>query len=320
MTSLSRRKRPTTRRPTTPSRTIASLAVAGWLAGAAAAQPPGLLTPPASADLQVAPAIGEPPPLDQAFTRPSALPGPPAPLLPPVKRPIVPPPRTLYYQKDPEARPKPVTVSTAPARAQAKPAAPAPAPEVRQVAGQLPGRDIDTVKLPRSVEEALRRKELPRPEVIFNIKSEQQILEEIRREVGDNKTFATFPGDLSVDKGGYQPLSTEAFAGRNFPPMVRPAEPAYIVHHRLYFEELNSERYGWEVGPLQPFISTAYFFKDLAMLPYNFAARPCQRYDTNYGKCLPGNPVPYVLYPTELSLAGGIAEAGVIVGLFALFP
>ena len=52
----------------------------------------------------------------------------------------------------------------------------------------------------------------------------------------------------------------------------------------------------------------------------DFAARPCQRYDTNYGKCLPGDPVPYLLYPTELSLTGGLTEAGVIVALFYLIP
>src|SRR5262245_44728124 len=305
MTSLSRRKRPTTPRPTTRSRTIASLAALGWLAGATAAEPPAPLTP---LDQSAVSTVSEPPPLAPAMKRPAAILGAVTPLLPPAKA-SVPQPQTLYYQKDPAPVPaQPVTRTTAPARPKPAPAATG----VQQVAAlQQPFGPGDTgpVKLPPSVEEALKSKKIPGPEVIFNIKTERQILSEIRREVGDNVTFATFPSDLPLDKGGYQPLSTEAFAGRTFPPAIRKAEPGYVVHHRLYFEELNSERYGWEVGPLQPFISTGYFFYDLAMMPYNFATRPCQRYDTSYGKCLPGDSVPYILYPQECSVIGGLTEA-----------
>src|SRR5262249_62160095 len=116
--------------------------------------------------------------------------------------------------------------------------------------------------------------------------------------------------DSKKPLAGYAKLSDVDYTGRRFAPTTRLVEPAYITHHRLYFEELNSERYGWEAGPLQPFFSAGYFFKDMAMLPYHFAVRPCERFDTNYGKCLPGDPVPYLWYPLELSLAGGISQAG----------
>ena len=102
--------------------------------------------------------------------------------------------------------------------------------------------------------------------------------------------------------------------------MLRTVEPGYVCHERLYFEEPNSERYGWEIGPLQPFVSTGYFVWDLAKLPYNIGTRPCQRFEANAGYCLPGDPVPYLIYPVEASLTGGLLEAGTIVGLYAIFP
>jgi hypothetical protein len=35
---------------------------------------------------------------------------------------------------------------------------------------------------------------------------------------------------------------------------------------------------------------------------------------------LPGDPVPLLIYPPELSLTGTVMEAGTIVALFAIFP
>lgn len=250
---------------------------------------------------------------------------PPPPLLPSVKQSAA-PPRTLYFEKEPAplAKPAPAPVKST---AAPKAAAPAKRPPVQQVAGQQPPRGEEAQALPKSVEETLKRGlKVPPPEVVFTLQTERQINSEIIREVGAGSVFSVIPRDLPVETradkplAGYAKLSDVDFTGRKYPPATRLVEPAYITHHRLYFEELNAERYGWEAGPLQPFVSVGYFFRDFAMLPYNFAARPCQRFDTNYGKCLPGDPVPYLCYPLELSLAGGIAEAGTIVALFALFP
>src|SRR5688572_4325868 len=101
MTSLSRRKRPTTARRTTPGRMTCSLLGLAWLAAGQAAADPAplrpLATPSAAADLR------EPPPLMPMMR--SALPD-----VAPVK-PIV-PGKTLYYQKEAAAQapPLPVTV------------------------------------------------------------------------------------------------------------------------------------------------------------------------------------------------------------------
>jgi hypothetical protein len=261
------------------------------------------------------------------MTKPSAVMTAPAPLLPTANQPA-PPPRTLYFQKEAAPQPRPQPPSNAPTAR-----VPATTPGLQVAALQptpQPSTDVGQVRLPPSVQRVIKQTGLPPNEVLFNIRTEDQIMQRLKAEVGDNPTFAKIPRDLPRNSelppeqrqgvGGYEPLSTVAFSGRSFPAITRQVEPGYITHHRLYFEELNAERYQWEAGPLQPFVSVGYFFRDLSLLPYNFMTRPCQRYDTNYGKCLPGDPVPYLLYPLELSVTGGVAEAGTIVALFALFP
>ena len=97
-------------------------------------------------------------------------------------------------------------------------------------------------------------------------------------------------------------------------------EPNFVDHGRLYFEELNSERYGWDLGVLSPLVSTLYFSKDVALWPYHYFTDPCRCDDASPGKCLPGDPVPYLLYPEGLSLTGAVGEVGTILALVAIFP
>jgi hypothetical protein len=105
-----------------------------------------------------------------------------------------------------------------------------------------------------------------------------------------------------------------------YPSMQTLLEPGYIVHRRLLFEEQNAERYGWDAGIVQPFLSTAYFYKDVLLWPSKLASQPFERYTTNAGKCLPGDPVPYFLYPPEIGLFGGSVGAAAIIGTVFLFP
>jgi hypothetical protein len=111
-----------------------------------------------------------------------------------------------------------------------------------------------------------------------------------------------------VSKGQFQP--------RELPPASMFIEPNIVTHQRLYFEERNAERYGWDLGFIQPLVSTGYYLKDLANLPFTFITKPCQRYDSSAGKCLPGDPVPYLLYPPEISAVPKIVSYG----LLAKFP
>ena len=44
-------------------------------------------------------------------------------------------------------------------------------------------------------------------------------------------------------------------------------------------------------------------------------------WDTSAGKCLPGSPTPYILYPLGLTCSGGLVEGVFITGLsFAFVP
>ena len=107
---------------------------------------------------------------------------------------------------------------------------------------------------------------------------------------------------------------------RQFPPASIQVEPSYLCYSRLYFEEKNSERYGWDLGFIQPFVSAGAFWWDLVTLPYHIGTRPCQCFDCSSGYCLPGDAVPYLAYPPEVSLTGAAAEVAWTAILFVAFP
>jgi len=97
-------------------------------------------------------------------------------------------------------------------------------------------------------------------------------------------------------------------------------EPSYVVHRRLMFEEKNSERYGWNLGILQPAVSAAYFYKDLLIYPMKLASNLGERYDASAGKAMPGSPVPYLFYPPELTFGGVVLGSTAILGTVFLLP
>jgi hypothetical protein len=84
---------------------------------------------------------------------------------------------------------------------------------------------------------------------------------------------------------------------RTWPSLVATPEPAYVCHKRLWFEQKNSERYGWELSILQPFIATGVFYTDVALLPLHWLTDPCRCFDCSAGQCLPGDPVPLLWNP-----------------------
>jgi hypothetical protein len=72
----------------------------------------------------------------------------------------------------------------------------------------------------------------------------------------------------------------------------------------LFFEQLNFERYGWDLGPVTPFLSAGKFYFDLAALPFCVAMDPCRCCECGTGYCLPGDPVPLLLYLPECRWTG----------------
>jgi hypothetical protein len=122
------------------------------------------------------------------------------------------------------------------------------------------------------------------------------------------KTSIVRPGDVYTAKTASYPATKMLI------------EPGYVVHRKLLFEEKNSERYGWDLGIVQPFVSTAFFYKDTLLWPAHLASSWRERYETSAGKCPPGSPVPYSLYPEELTLFGASVGSAVFVGSGFLFP
>jgi hypothetical protein len=160
--------------------------------------------------------------------------------------------------------------------------------------------------------EAYIRLEPPGRERLFGSRDTEKELEErMRQERRDSST----PGD-TINFPPKPPITDKPYEDRRFAPLHEVEEPSYVVYRRLYFEEKNAERYGWELGPIQPLVSTCYFLKDVLLLPHNMASYPHRRFETDAGQCRPGDPVPYTLYPPEITWTGLLAEGGVI-GLLA---
>lgn len=125
-----------------------------------------------------------------------------------------------------------------------------------------------------------------------------------------------FPQSPRVGEGVvYQPKTA------TYPPMRVNHEPLYVVHRRLHFEEKNAERYGWDLGIIQPLVSAAYFYKDVLLWPNSLASGVAYGFwDTSAGKCLPGSPTPYMLYPPGLTITGTVVEGVFVTGVAFAIP
>jgi hypothetical protein len=62
------------------------------------------------------------------------------------------------------------------------------------------------------------------------------------------------------------------------------------------------------------------FVVDAITLPYNLGTTPCRKYDCSAGLCLPGDPVPLLLYPPQISTTGLLAQGVALGTLLVLFP
>jgi len=149
---------------------------------------------------------------------------------------------------------------------------------------------------------------------LFKLESEDALRKRLIEEARERRPMEriTFPETPTIAKEPYQ--------GRCWPHHYRFVEPNYVCYGRLLFEQKNAERYGWDLGALHPILSAGIFFGDVVTLPYHRFTDTCNWYDCSAGQCLPGDPVPLMLYPPELSLSGTFAEAATIMALIAIFP
>ncbi len=156
---------------------------------------------------------------------------------------------------------------------------------------QPPGRPGAAVSTDEE-EPTLLDLEVPGYLRLFQLDSEESFRERVRMEA--RQKYLTkkieFP-DLP------KPLKGPAHAPRRWPQLIEEVEPAYVCHRRLYFEQINAERYGWDLGVFHPFVSAGLFYWDLGNLPLYWVMPPWTRFECSAGHCLPGDPLPLVLYP-----------------------
>jgi hypothetical protein len=199
--------------------------------------------------------------------------------------------------------------------------------------GQPPSTSQKQPPPKETIYDTTPKQPLPRREYIFDMYDdatlERAIIKSVQEENRRRDPMLKFSPDdpswrfpaLPVINPLGLPYVTKAVR-EGYEPRKAVYEPLFVVHRRLHFEEKNTERYGWDMGILQPFLSTAYFYKDVLLWPNSLASGlEIGFWDTNAGKCLPGSPVPYYLYPPGLTITGMLFEGGIITGTgFILHP
>ena len=180
--------------------------------------------------------------------------------------------------------------------------------------------------VPDDIADLNLRTDLPGAQRLFMRESEANFYERIRQDAkrypGSNP--AIFPTDEPV-------ISRDFYVHPNYPrldprtklpysPMASLVEPGYVIHHRLLFEQPNFERTGYDFGAAQPFIHLGVFYYDVALLPYHACSTSTSLLEANVGKCLPGDPAPFVIPCERYSVTGLVGQFGAIIGLNYLFP
>jgi hypothetical protein len=150
---------------------------------------------------------------------------------------------------------------------------------------------------------------LPNQEDLFRLQGDLELNQRILRDT--NKMTERFPMLPSMVPAGTQYTPKTAM----YQPMQAVVEPNYVIHRRLFFEEMNSERAGWDAGPAQSVFSSAYFFRDIMLLPSRLASKPRCAYDSGAGKCRPGDPTPYYYYPHGVTWFGAAVGTAFYAGL-----
>jgi hypothetical protein len=228
-------------------------------------------------------------------------------------------PQTLTFQK-------PIEPSLPPLGVPAVPASTIPSPPA------VPARTVSTTKPPAApaapalelpviaqAEPPAKPTETtpfePRWNDVFRLDGDAVRNRRIQKELGDKMDEFPRPSPLVPPGTVYAPKTA------TYPSVMAKIEPSYVVHRRLYFEEPNAERAGWDMGAIQPILSAYRFTRDCVFLPQNVASGLWKnRWDTSAGKCPPGAPTPYYLYPRGYTVSGMLWQVPLTVGLVFIFP
>jgi hypothetical protein len=112
-----------------------------------------------------------------------------------------------------------------------------------------------------------------------------------------------------------------AYTPRSWTPLTMTWKASNLCHKPLYFQEVNLERYGHTAGPwLQPVVSSAHFFANIAVLPYKMGMHPPHECQYALGYYRPGNCAPWIVPPVPISAQGALSQAAFMTGAFWLVP
>jgi hypothetical protein len=198
-------------------------------------------------------------------------------------------------------------------------AAPQPFPLPRAPSVQLPGGVQPTrFQAPARDDEKTQLEPVVTPpslERLSRLDSDEKLQERIRQETKNRRDEEVVFPESPI-------LSRERYVGRKglWPQRQLVVEPGFVCYGKLFFEDKNTERYGWELGYFQAVLSPLKFFGDVAIFPLKWGADPCCPKDCSSGHCLPGDPVPFLLYPPEITPCGAFFEVAAILALVAIFP
>ncbi|TWU60436.1 hypothetical protein Poly51_07120 [Rubripirellula tenax] len=112
-----------------------------------------------------------------------------------------------------------------------------------------------------------------------------------------------------------------AYTPRTWTAMTMTWKASNLCHTPLYFEDVNLERYGHTHGPvLEPFVQTAHFFGNIAVLPYKMGVHQPNECTYSLGYYRPGNCAPWITPPIPISLRGALYQTAAVTGAFWLLP
>jgi hypothetical protein len=116
-------------------------------------------------------------------------------------------------------------------------------------------------------------------------------------------------------------MGDQGVAERMFADSILTWKASGTCHKPLYFEDVQLERYGHEWGPVvQPALSTARFFGDLAFLPYKMGIHPPNECQYPLGYYRPGECAPWTRGPVPISLKGALSQAAFVTGSAWVLP
>ncbi len=178
-----------------------------------------------------------------------------------------------------------------------------PAPAVSE-SGQVVGeREVGPPPAPPPKRRASRVDLIPKP---LN-----QITTDISPEAGD------LPENLA--EYGLAAASPGTQSGSRL--MVFEWEPTNLRYGNLYFEDNNTERYGYDFGVFQPLVSVGDFVARMPAIPHKFGERPPWKRRYDLGLHQPGGPVtPFIFEKPKFDSDGITMQYIATTGLIFLIP